>query len=264
MNCTYAFSSDLFDGPRVRLPLTPIFIRPCCNLGFGDVVGLVVDNVQGAGGVGVEEINGAFENVTVGACDADGDLAPVAAADERFLDGWACGGVADVLGNGVHQVGDVLVTGGGGGQGVKIAKSGEVHDLEDGVDGTAQGRAAAASAGAADIRLRGGFRGRSGFVRQVGGSDDRLVCQGVDEGLAVRKPVFFVGTVLVWSQAFNAIIRRTERGWRHRTGGGRKACLKRELLGQVGAHRQSLQDPRGVAGVFAVEQTQHQVVSCPG
>src|SRR5207244_3047650 len=50
----------------VCLSLTPIFVGSRRNLGFGDVVGLVVDNVQGAGGVGVQEINGAFENVTVG------------------------------------------------------------------------------------------------------------------------------------------------------------------------------------------------------
>src|SRR5947208_3446546 len=156
MNCTYAFSSDLFDGPRVCLSLTPIFRRACCNLSFGDVVGLVVDNVQGAGGVGVQEINGAFGNVTIGPCDADGDLAPVAATGERFLDGWACGGVADVVGEGVDQVGDVLVAGGGGGQGVKVGKSGEVDDLQDRVHGAAEGGAAAASADAADICLRVG------------------------------------------------------------------------------------------------------------
>src|SRR5437879_1643729 len=157
MNCAYVFSSDLLDGPRVCLSLTPIFRGACCNLGFGDVVGLVVDDVQGASGVGVEEINGAFEDVTVGPCDADGDLAPVAAAGERLLDWWACGGVADVVGEGVDQVRDVLVAGGGGGQGVKVGKSGEVDDLQDRVHGAAEGGAAAASADAADIRLRVGF-----------------------------------------------------------------------------------------------------------
>ena len=118
MNCTHLLASGSLNRDGVCLTLTPIFFRSRCHLRFTDVVCLVVDDVQRAIGGGVEQIDGAFENLAVIPRDAKGDFAPVAAAGYGFLDWGAGGGVLDVLGDGLNYIRDVFVTGGGGGQGV--------------------------------------------------------------------------------------------------------------------------------------------------